>query len=174
VKQGIYLGPPRPKLPGIIRGLGLAMAAAAVLLGVFVVRDRREVAELRRDVERLTEEVSSAPAAAGVHPGVASSLETVLVSGLLDTVAPTDALRLLSSSLPEGMTLVNASLDASPPNRTLTLEATAASAGEVTELERRMSASPMVSGTTLLEERRLPGGALSVRLEVNLLRGGAP
>lgn len=173
MKEGIHLGPPRPKLPAVLRGLGSALAASAVVLAVLVLRDRREVAELRQDVERLTEEASRS-ASEDVDVKVASSLETILVSGLLEAVAPTEALRLVSSSLPDGMSLVSLSLDASPPNRSLTLEATAMSASEVTELERRITTSSMVSGTTLLEERRLPGGALSVRLQVDLLGGGAP
>jgi hypothetical protein len=68
--------------------------------------------------------------------------------------------------------LASLSLKASPPNRSLLLEAFAADAERVTELQRRMTRSSLVAATRLLEERRSVDGRLLVRLQVDLREPG--
>jgi hypothetical protein len=168
MRQGIHLGPPQPKLPAMARALGAALFALAATFGLLALRAGRDVMALRAEVARLDEEMVSVTPLDSNRPAVASRLRAVLASGWFDAVVPTEALQLLGNALPVDVTAVNVTLHASAPNRSLTLEATATGASGVTELQRRISSSPMASGTTLLEERRLPDGKLAIRLQVDL------
>lgn len=100
---------------------------------------------------------------------VAARLRLALDSGVLGTASATALLRLVESALPEGVVLERLSFNASP-QQSLTLEAAALGGDPVTELQRRLSASPFVSATSLLEERRRPDGRLAVRIQVGLER----
>jgi hypothetical protein len=109
----------------------------------------------------------ASPAASAVEARlVATRLRLALESGAASSVPPTSLLRLVETALPGEVLLESLSFGSNPPS--LTLEASAASGERVTELQRRLAASPLVSTTSLLEERRLPDGRLSTRLQVGI------
>jgi Tfp pilus assembly protein PilN len=146
----------------------LAAAAAAIVLAVLYQRARADAASLASDVERLERMLSEAsPAASAVEARlVATRLRLALESGAASSVPPTSLLRLVETALPGEVLLESLSFGSNPPS--LTLEASAASGDRVTELQRRLASSPLVSTTSLLEERRLPDGRLSTRLQVGI------
>ena len=98
----------------------------------------------------------------------------MLASGALDALPPTALIDLLDEALPDGVRVTGLAIKASPPGPSMTVEATARSAETVTELQRRMDASPLVRATSVLDERRAADGTLVVRLQVDLDEGGLP
>ncbi|MGH9323312.1 MAG: PilN domain-containing protein [Vicinamibacteria bacterium] len=168
MKQGIHLGP-RPARPPLL-AVAVLFTAAALILGILYVRADREVAELGEDVARRERELTfeAAPLPEERARVVASRLRAVLDAGIVDGVPPTTVLRFVTSALPEDVVLSSLAIDGSPPERTVTLEAEALGGERVSELQRRLSASPWVAKTTLLEERRLEDGGLAVRLHLEI------
>jgi hypothetical protein len=141
----------------------------ALVLGVLYQRARADVASLAIEVGRLEEVISDALPATSTEEArlVAVRLRLALDSGAAGSIPPTALLRLVESTLPDGVQLTRISFGPSP---SLTLEASAASGDRVTELQRRLARSPLVSAPSLLEERRLPDGRLAVRLQVGVER----
>jgi Tfp pilus assembly protein PilN len=153
-----------------VAALLVAAGAAALALAVLYQRARTEVEALAEEVATLSESLTESPPPSPDQARfVAARLRLALDSGTPGTVAPTALLRLVESALPEGVLLGSLSFNASP-QPSLTLEAVALGGDRVTDLERRLSASPSVSTTSLLEERRLPDGRLAVRIQVGLER----
>lgn len=170
MKKGIHLGPPLASRALASTLALVALGALGVVLGVVDSRAYREVAalELELQVGGVETGPSPGPLAPARDRETADRLRSILQSGLLGATPPTQALRAVAESLPEGVILASLSLKASPPNRSLLLEAVADDAEKVTELQRRMARSPMVTATRLLEERRSVEGKLVVRLQVDL------
>ena len=170
MKQGIHLGRPPARSKRPVAALLVAAGAAALALAVLYQRARTEVEALAEEVATLSESLMESPLPSPDQARfVAARLRLALDSGTPGTVAPTALLRLVESALPEGVLLGSLSFNASP-QPSLTLEAVALGGDRVTDLERRLSASPSVSTTSLLEERRLPDGRLAVRIQVGLER----
>lgn len=171
MKQGIHLGRPPARSPVLLSGALLVAGLAGLLLGLFYQRTREDVASLGIEVERLEQALLEAPPAVATEeaPLVAARLRLALDSGASSSVPPTALVRLVDHALPDGVLLDRLSFGSSP-SPSLTLEASAASGDRVTELQRRLLASPLVSTTTLLEERRLPDHRLSIRLQVGVAR----
>ena len=171
MKQGIYLGRPsaRSSLPEML--VVAAAATAGLVLGFQYQRTRAEVESLASEVRQ--HEGSLGTSAAGTDSEEArlavERLRLVLGSGAADAVPTTELLRLVDSALPEGVVLSSLSFDAEP-RPTLTLEASTLGGERVTEMERRLRASPLVAGTSLLAERRTGDGRLEVRIQVGLAR----
>jgi Fimbrial assembly protein (PilN) len=175
MKKGIHLGPPLAR-PAFASTLAVVvLAASSVVLGALTYGAYREVVPLRLEVSRALEGASAPPPAGTAelsseqsNRSAAIRLRSVLQSGLLASTFPTDALGAVVSALPDGVVLTSLSLKPSPPNPGLLLEALAVDAERVTELQRRITRSPLVSATRLLEERRSVDGKLAVRLQVDL------
>jgi hypothetical protein len=171
MKQGIYLGPPpaRSSLP--LTAMLVVAAAGALVLAFLYQRSRTAADSLAAEVASLSAsltESSPAPSADRARL-VAARLRLALESGAPDTVAATALLRLVESALPQGVVLESLLFNARP-QQVLTLEARAPGGDRVTELQRRLSSSPLVSATSVLEERRLSDGRLAVRIQVGLKR----
>ena len=79
-----------------------------------------------------------------------------------------ELLKLLEQTLPDRVALVAVSIDPIPPRASLTIEARAERAKDVTELQRAIASAPQVAATQLLEERRGSDGLLTIRLQVDL------
>jgi hypothetical protein len=171
MKQGINLGRPRPRSNLLLTSLLVAAGAAALFLGLLNRRARMELEGLESEVEGLERSLAESPS--GPSPDearlVAARLRLALDSGAAESFPPTALLRLVESALPEAVLLESLSFNASP-KPSLTLDALALGGDRVTELERRLAASPFVSTTSLLEERRRPDGRLAVRVQVDLKR----
>jgi hypothetical protein len=169
MKEGIYLGPPRARR--LVRKIFVvvALVATAVSSTLSYVSHRR-AAVLEDDVARLRSASTSAPRALTGDEALTRlrRLRAVADSGALASIAPTEVLTLVASTLPEDMQLESLSAATAPPSRNLLLEATTTRPDDVSALQRRMSTSSLVSGTELLEERLLAEGALAVRLQVTL------
>jgi hypothetical protein len=171
MKQGIYLGRP-PARSSLPQTLALAAAAAAALALAFLYQRTRtevqalasEVRELERSLETSTAETDSEGTRLAVE-----RLRLVLGSGAADALPSTELLHLVESALPEGVLLSRLSFNTAP-QPILTLEASTLGGERVTEMERRFRASPLVTTTSLLEERRIPDGRLAVRIQVGLAR----
>jgi len=155
----------------LVAAILIAAAAVALVLGVLYQRARVDVTSLAIEVARLEEVLSEAPRATSTEEArlVAARLRLALDSGAAGSIPPTTLLHLVDSTLPDGVKLTRISFGPSP-TPSLTLEASAASGDRVTELERRLARSPLVSTTSLLEERRLPDGRLAIRLQVGVER----
>jgi hypothetical protein len=150
----------------------IAAAAGAIVLGVLYQRARAEVVLLASEVGRLEEAaLSEASPSAPTEEArlVAARLRLALDSGASSAFPPTALLRLVETALPGEVLLTRLSFGSSP-SPSLTLEASAASGDRVTELQRRLAGSPLVSTTSLLEERRLPDGRLAIRVQVAVER----
>lgn len=171
MKQGINLGRPPARSNFLLTVMLVAAGAGALVLAVLYQRARTQVEALGNEVASLSESLTQSPPTPSPDRArlVAARLRLALDSGTPGTVAPTALLRLVESALPEGVLLERLSFNASP-QPSLTLEAVALGGDRVTALQRRLSASPSVSTTSLLEERRLPDGRLAVRIQVGLER----
>jgi hypothetical protein len=169
MKQGINLGPPQSRSKHLVAAMVIAAGAGALVLGALYTRARADVAALAIEVGRLEEALSKAPGASSPEEArfVAARLRLALDSRASSSIPPTALLRLVESALPEGVVLGRISFNATP-SPSLTLEATAPGGDRVTDLQRRLAASPWVSTTSLLEERRLPEGRLALRVQVGL------
>jgi Tfp pilus assembly protein PilN len=169
MKKGIHLGPP------IARG-AFASTFALLALGAVGLALSGLAYRAYRDVATIEAELHGGEGAGSAHresdrvetSREAVRLRSVVQSGVLESIPPTRALAAVSAALPDGVVLVSLSLKASPPNRNVLLEALADDGEKVTELQRRMARSPMVTATRLLEERRSIGERLLVRLQVDL------
>ena len=171
MKQGINLGRPPAHSSLPVTVMLVAAVAAALALAFLCQRSRTEAGSLADEVASLEASLTESPPAASPDQArlAAVRLRLALDSGVPGTVAPTALLHLVESALPEGVVLERLSFNASP-EQSLTLEAAALGGDRVTELQRRLSASPSVSATSLLEERRRPDGRLAVRIQVGLER----
>lgn len=178
MRAGIYLGARR----GSLRRAGLAFAwlflALTVAHAVLRYGQWRELAAARADTEALggntTDSLGGAAGQDDADRELLARLRAALDIGTMAAVPPTEVLRLLESTLPEGVVLVSVSIEPSPPRASLTLEAVAESASDVTKMQESVAGSDRVASTELLEERRAPDGTLSVRLQVNLHGGRLP
>lgn len=171
MKQGINLGPPpeRSSLP--LTAMLVAAAAGALVLALLYQRSRTASDSLADEVASLSAsltEYSPAPSEDRARL-VAARLRLALESGAPNTVAATALLRLVESALPHGVVIESLLFNARP-QQVLTLEAMAPGGDRVTELQRRLSSSPLVSATSVLEERRLSDGRLAIRIQVGLKR----
>ncbi len=171
MKQGINLGRPPARSSLAVTVMLVAAAAAALALAFLYQRSRMEAESLANEVASLSESLTESPPAPSPERArfVAARLRLALDAGVPATVPATALLRLVESALPEGVVLERLTFNASP-QQSLTLEAVALGGDRVTELQRRLSASPSVSATSLLEERRRPDGRLAVRIQVGLER----
>lgn len=173
MKKGIHLGPPLAKWSGPAAFALVVLVVLAAALAGLGYRTYRQVTTLRLELrgggeQREAVPPSTAPASGESARAPALRLRSVLQSGMLAATPPTEALGTVASALPDGVNLASLSLKASPPKRSLLLEALAVDAERVTELQRRMARSPLVAATRLLEERRSAEGRLLVRLQVDL------
>jgi hypothetical protein len=174
MKQGINLGPPPSRSGGLRAALATLLAAAAagaLVLSILYGRARAEVQSLESDVasrEALAPGGSREGALSreGMH-FLGARLRLALDAGTPESLRPTSILRLVETALPGGIEVESLTYDRSP-RPSLTLEASALGGDRVTELQRRFAASASVSSTRLLEERRLPDGRLTVRIQVEL------
>ena len=169
MKQGIHLGPPPPRSPAPAGATLFIASALALVLGWLYVSARTQSASLARDVERLEgvlSETSTRPTTPEIRL-IAARLRLALDSGASRAVPPTTLLHLVESALPEGVQVTRISFGPSP-GPALTLEASAASGDRVTELQKRLMASPLVATASLLEERRLPDRSLAIRAQVGI------
>jgi len=149
----------------------VAAGAGALVLAVLYQRARTQVEALGNEVASLSESLTQSPSTPSPDRArfVAARLRLALDSGAPESVPPTTLLRLVESALPEGVLLESLSFNRSP-RQSLTLDAVALGGDRVTELQRRISTSPSVATTSLLEERRRSDGRLSVRIQVDLER----
>jgi hypothetical protein len=171
MKQGIYLGRP-PARSTVPHTLVLAAAAVVALALAFLYqRTRNEVRTLTGEVQELEASLETSAAQADSEEArlAIERLRLVLGSGAADALPSTSLLRLVESALPEGVVLSRLSFNATP-QPILTLEASTIGGERITEMERRLRASPLVATTSLLEERRIPDGRLGVRVQVGLAR----
>ncbi len=171
MKQGINLGRPPARTNRPVAALLVASGAAALVLAFLHYRSHIEVDSLAGEVASLSESLieSESSSSPDRERFVAARLRLALDSGTLATVSPTALLRLVEGALPEGVVLGRLSFNARP-QQSLTLDAVALGSDRVTELQRRLSAAPLVSSTGLLEERRLADGRVAVRIQVGLER----
>jgi hypothetical protein len=171
MKQGIHLGRPPARSSLFVKTLLLASAAAALVLAVLYLEARAEADALASEVQSLEQALASL--SPHHRPDgerlVAARLRLALDSGAAGAVSPTELLRLAESALPEGVVLGRLSFNASP-QPVLTLEAATFTGDRVTEMQRRLLASPSVATASLLEERLLADGRLGVRIQVGLAR----
>lgn len=171
MKQGINLGRPPSRSTRPMAAILVAAGAAAVVLAGLCLRSREEVEALRTEIASLSRSLAESPP--GAFPDrsrlVAGRLRLAFDSRVAETGPPTHLLQLVESALPDGVRLESLSFRAAP-RPGLSLEATAIASEGVTELQRRLSESPLVSVTELLEERRLEGGRLAARIQVGLER----
>ncbi|HEY7819463.1 MAG TPA: hypothetical protein VIG29_14660 [Vicinamibacteria bacterium] len=174
MKQGINLGRPRSGSGGFraaIAALLAAAAAGALLLSILYGRARAEVELLASDVASrealaLDESRRNELSPEGMQ-FVGARLRLALDSGTPESLRPTSILRLVETALPGGIEVESLTYDRSP-RPSLTLEASSLGGDRVTELQRRFAASASVLSTRLLEERRLPDGQITVRIQVEL------
>jgi len=171
MKQGINLGRPPASSSLPVAAMLVAALGAALVLAVLYQRALAQVEALESEVASLSDSLTEDPPAASPDRArfVADRLRLALDSGTPGSSSPTALLHLVESVLPDGVLLGRLSFTASP-QPTLTLEASALGGDRVTELQRRLSSSPLVSATSVLEERRLPDGRLAVRIQVGLER----
>ncbi len=175
MNAGIYLGP-RKSAWHRARALLLAFAAVLTLFhGIERYRGRQEVATLRGELAAIERELSATLSSDSLHESraVMWRLRAVSESGVAEAIPATELLKLLERTLPGRVALVGVSIDPIPPRASLTIEARAERAADVTELQKNVASSPRVAATQLLEERRAPDGLLTIRLEVDLI-GGRP
>ncbi|TDI41639.1 MAG: hypothetical protein E2P02_14460 [Acidobacteria bacterium] len=175
MNAGIYLGP-RKNVWRRARALLLAFAAIPTLFhGVERYVRRQEVATLRGELATMEEELSRTLSSTALSESraVMWQLRAISESGVAGAIPVTELLKLLERTLPDGVALMGVSIDPIPPRASLTIEARAARAADVTELQKNVASSPRVAVTQLLEERRAPDGLLTIRLRVDLI-GGRP
>ena len=175
MNAGIYLGP-RKSTWHRARALFLAFAAVLTLVhGVERYRQRQEVATLRGKLAVVERELSTTPSSDSLYESraVMWQLRAVSESGVAEAIPATELLKLLERTLPDRVALVSLSMDPIPPRVSLTIEARAERAADVTELQKSIASLKRVAATQLLEERRAPDGLLMIRLQVDLV-GGRP
>ncbi len=175
MNAGIHLGP-RKSSWGQAGALLLVFAAVLTLFhGIERYRERRELAALGGELAAVEGELSRALSSDSLHESraVLWQLRAVFESGVAEAIPATELLKLLERTLPDRVALVDVSIDPIPPRASLTIEARAERAADVTELQKNVASSPRVAATQLLEERRAPDGLLTIRLQVDLI-GGRP
>ena len=168
MREGIYLGPPPGRTAGIVRALLVLALLGVILQWVLYTRDRSRVMQLRDTVftaesDSTPVEMNGAEAAEILH-----ELHAVALVGVIDAIPPTSALRFVETVLPEGVVLTRLDIDVRS-SAIFTLAAIAKSAEEISTLQREVENSPLVVSTELLEERRMPGGQLAIRLRVEVV-----
>lgn len=175
MKRGLHFGRRPARARALGRLLLVLLLAGACVLAVRILTTRRSAASLREEVVALRASAEAPePAREDADGPRLARLGAVMASGAPEAFPPTELLELVAEALPDEARLTSLTLQASPPSPGITLEAVTRSAEAVTELQRQMAASPLVRATTVLDERRLPDGALAVRLQVDLDAGGLP
>ena len=175
MKAGIYLGP-RKSDRRRAGALFLALAALFTLFhGAERYRARRELAAGSVELAAMEQELSVALSSDSLHESrpVLWQLRAASESGIAEAIPVTELLKILEQTLPERVALVQLSIDPSPPRASLTIEARAERAADVTEFQKNVASSKRVAATQLLEERRASDGSLMIRLQVELI-GGRP
>jgi hypothetical protein len=169
MRQGIHLGAAsaRPKHP--VTALVASALVGALALGILCQRERGKIEAFENEIARLEEAFRGSPSRTAIEQArfAAARLSFALDSGAPESVPPTALLHLAEKALPQGIVLERLSFDGSG-ERSLTIEASALGDDRVTELQRRLLASAFVAATRVLEERRLPDGGLTVRVQVDL------
>lgn len=171
MKQGIHLGPARGR-SRLLRTMVLIAAIGTAGHWALMLRAR---GALERDEAEAASAASTLDVAAlsESQGQMLWELEAVASSGLLDSLSVTRVLHAVEEALPEGVALVSVSLNPTPPQPALVLEAFAQDQEAVRELEGAMVRSGGVLSTRLLEERPSRDGGLSVRLQVDLASAAA-
>lgn len=164
MKQGIHLGPPLRSGPSFVGAVLLVALAATFLHGAAWVRARLDVESRREAIERRRELLGQEATRLDVDARAMSQLAAALDLGAAELTPATELLDEIASRLPSSVTLTSIGLSGDA----LVLEGVANDPASVSELQRDMSASPLVAGTRLLEERRAPSGRLAVRLRLDL------
>lgn len=175
MNAGIYLGP-RKSTWHRARALFLVFAAILTLVhGVERYRQRQEVVMLRGELALIERALSATLSSDSPYESraVMWQLRAVSESGVAEAIPATELLKLLERTLPDRVALVALSVDLTPPRVSLTIEARAERAEDVTELQKSIASSKRVAATQLLEERRASDGLLTIRLQVDLI-GGRP
>ncbi len=169
MKQGIHLGRPKPRLGRFVALLFAAAGAGTLVMGVLYQSARTENAALANEVVSLQEflEKTEPRLPSDEDRSVAARLRLALDAGASGAIPPTAVLGLVESTLPENVVLERLSYGTSPKPG-IQLDVSTLDSERVTELQRRLQAAPLVSATSLLEERRLEGGRLAVRIQVDL------
>lgn len=174
MKAGIYLGPPMgPK--GLVRTLLWLAVLGTLAHGAVFFPQRADLVAARRRLESYSDALEKetpgdAPREWSLSErAILGRLRLIADSGATSAIAPTDVLRLLEDALPDRVALVEVSFEASAARPSLTLDARAERAEDVTTLQEAIASSPLVSATELLSERRTRVGVLSVRLKVDLV-----
>lgn len=166
MKRGIYLGPlPRRALRLARIAAGLAVLSVVVHAALYL-RDRGELERASADL------VSSGPVS-GVPAEENDAelmrwLEAASNAGVAAVASPGDALAVLARTLPERVVLDSLSLTLAGPTPTMTLQATAPTERDVSELTRAFASEPRLRGASLLEERRAANGSIVVRVQAGL------
>jgi hypothetical protein len=169
MREGIHLGKPKPPLRRPFVILIAATAAGALTLGLIHHRAGAEIAALTTEVAGLEASLAGTEhtASSDGDRSLAGRLRLALDVGAPDAVPLTAVLGLVDGALPENVLLESLSYGTSP-TPVLQLEVSTRESGRVTELQRRLQTAALVSKTSLLEERRLSGGMLAVRVQVDL------
>ena len=167
MRQGINLGLERVERKHALTRLVWPILLVATLLHVFrALRTGDELAALQEAVSGA--EARLVTGSPGTDDAIVRRLREISTSGLAAGHSATAILATIDSSLPPDMSLVALTIHPMPPSAEVVIEATAYGAEDVTRFQRTMAGSPLVSSTTLLEERRSAGGLLAVRLRVEL------
>jgi hypothetical protein len=171
LREGIHLGPPPGRLPGVVRAVVVLALVALGIQAVWYARERSRIAELR-SLLLVPPPSSTADEPSGDSGAdVLSELHAATLVGAVDMMPPTAALRFVATVLPDGIVLTSLDFDATRQAR-LTLAAVAKNASDVSALQGEVEDSPLVLSTELLEERRMASGELSIRLQVELSQVG--
>ena len=153
-------------------GAVLLLAALGTLAhAVLYAFDRSEVEVLRARVEASERDVPESDASwSQAERVVLARLRAADASGAPRCLSPTEVLKSLEEALPDGIAVVGLTLEPFSPSPMLVVEAVAATEGDVSELQRRVSGAPSsgLVSTELLEERLAPDGTRSVRLQIEL------
>jgi len=135
------------------------------------VSERDELATLRESVERresaggrVLDDVLGDDGRA-----VLARLRAASASGVTASISPTEILQLIGVALPDRVALVSLDFQPASTPPSLTVEAIAGHADDVTALQKQVADSQRVSATQLLGERTARDGTLAVRLQVDLV-----
>ncbi|HSF20089.1 MAG TPA: hypothetical protein VLK65_31520 [Vicinamibacteria bacterium] len=167
MKQGINLGLERvERNHPLARLVWPTLFLVTLLHGFRALRTGEELAALREEVSGVEEGLETESPA--MDDAILQRLRQISASGLAAGHSATAILALIDSSLPSDMSLVALTIHPMPPSADVVIDARAQVAEDVTSFQRNLAGSPLVSSTSLLEERRAADGFLSVRLRLEL------
>ena len=169
MRRGIYLGPAIHRGERVLRGVVAAAALALVAHGTWLVWERADLQAARERVETAgaSARLEASRAWSDEQRGALGLARSVVSSGVTLVPAPTRLVRLVQEVLPADVRLVSLTLDPAANVPTMTLEAVASDDRAVSELERRIAASPSVERNRMLEERRAPDGSVALRVQID-------